>query len=97
MKKTLSAFLLSTVLMTPVMVKAADDHDRDRDAQGRYYDPDYRDYHQWNEHEERAYREYLKERRLEYKEWSKAERKEQKEYWKWRHKHPDAVIFRDEH
>jgi len=95
MKKTLSAFLLSAVLMTPAMVRAADDHDRD--AQNRYYDPDYRDYHEWNEHEERAYREYLKERRHENKEWSKNDRKEQREYWKWRHKHPDTVLFRDEH
>jgi Ni/Co efflux regulator RcnB len=97
MKKTLSALLLSTVLMTPMVVWAADDHDRDDRARNRYYDPDYRDYHEWNEHEERAYREYLKERRHEYREWSKADRKEQKEYWMWRHKHPDAELFRDEH
>lgn len=95
MKKTLSALLLSAALMTPVMVKAADDHNRD--GQNRFYDQDYRDYHQWNDHEERAYREYLKERRREYRGWSKMDRKEQKEYWRWRHKHPDAVIFRDEH
>ena len=98
MKKTLSAFLLSTVLMTtPVVVRAMDDHDRDDRGRNRYYDPAYRDYHEWNEHEERAYREYLKERRHEYREWSKADRQEQKEYWKWRHKHPNAMIFRDEH
>ena len=72
MKKTLSTFVLSAVLMTPVVVRAMDDHDqdhRDRDAQGRYYDPAYRDYHEWNEHEERAYREYLRERHLENREW----------------------------
>jgi len=100
MKKTLSAFLLSTVLMTPAMIRAMDDHDRhDRDDAARnwYYDPDYRDYHEWNEHEERAYREYMKERHHEYREWSKADRKEQREYWKWRHKHPDTMLFRDEH
>jgi len=98
MKKTLSSLLLSTVLMSPVIVRAMDDHDRDRDrdAQGRYYDPAYKDYHEWNEHEERAYRQYQKERHFENKEWAKAEKREQEQYWKWRHKHPDTVIFRDE-
>ena len=97
MKKTLSTLLFSTVLMAPVVVRAMDDHDRDRDAQGRYYDPAYRDYHEWNEHEDRAYREYLKQNHHEYREWSKANAKDQMAYWKWRHKHPDAAIFHDEH
>jgi len=95
MKKALSALLFSAMLATPVMVMAADD--RDHPGQNRYYDPEYRDYHEWNEHEERAYREYLKERHFAYREWSKLDRKAQKEYWKWRHKHSDAVLFRDEH
>jgi type III secretory pathway component EscR len=97
MKKTLSTLLLSTVLMAPVAVRAMDDHDRDRDAQGRYSDPAFRDYHEWNDHEEHAYREYLKERHRENKEWAKNDKKEQEAYWKWRHKHPDAAIFHDEH
>jgi len=75
MKKTLSTLLLSTVLMAPVAVRAMDDHDRDRDAQGRYYDPAFRDYHEWNDHEEHAYREYLKERHRENKEWAKKRQK----------------------
>ena len=56
MKKTLSSLLLSTVLMAPVVVRAMDDHDRDRDAQGRYYDPAFKDYHERKEHKERVYR-----------------------------------------
>ncbi|HVP47349.1 MAG TPA: hypothetical protein VMT32_12225 [Bryobacteraceae bacterium] len=95
MKKILSTFLFSAILMTPVILRAA--NDRDDHARNRYYDPQYRDYHEWNEHEERAYRHYLKERHREYRAWSKADRKVQREYWKWRHNHPDAALFRDEH
>ena len=82
MVRYLNAILLGAALLLPAAMKA-DDHPK------RYYDRDRHDYHEWNEHEERAYRHYLQERRHDYHEWEKADRKQQKDYWKWRHHHPD--------
>jgi hypothetical protein len=56
----------------------------------RVYDEPRRDYHRWNDGEERAYRAYLAEQRREYREFSRLERREQEEYWAWRHGRPDA-------
>ena len=55
----------------------------------RIYDEPRRDYHRWDDREERAYRAYLAERRLQYREFKSLERREQEEYWAWRHDHPD--------
>src|ERR1700716_1123008 len=81
------ALLLGTALMAPIAVKA-DDHDRDEHHR-RYYDRDHRDWHEWNEREDRAYRPYWQDQNREYREWNKANRREQKEYWRWRHHHGD--------
>jgi hypothetical protein len=55
----------------------------------RIYDEPRRDYHRWDDREERAYRAYLAERRREYREFRRLERREQEEYWEWRHAHGD--------
>jgi hypothetical protein len=55
----------------------------------RVYDEPRRDYHRWDDREERAYRAYLTERRREYREFKLIDRREQEEYWAWRHDHPD--------
>jgi hypothetical protein len=90
MHRFLTAALLSAALAVPVAIRAEEHHSK------RYYDQDGRDWHEWNEQEERAYRRHLEERRREYRNWEKANPKEQKEYWKWRHRHPDSVLFRQE-
>lgn len=80
MSRFLSILLLSSiVLVTPAL--RADDQ--------RYYDKDHKDYHTWNQQEDRAYRKFLEEKHRAYHEWSKATRREQQEYWNWRHSHPD--------
>jgi type III secretory pathway component EscR len=85
MRKFLSAVLLSGVLMSPVIMRA-DDHDHDKRV--RYYDPYRRDYHEWNENEDRAYRHWLEaERHAQYRDWRHASKREQREYWRWRHEH----------
>jgi hypothetical protein len=61
-------------------------HDRD---DRRVYDPDHRDYHNWDDREDRAYREWLEGRHKAYREYSKLKRKEQREYWDWRHSHEE--------
>ena len=43
MKNYLSALLLGTALLTPLVINADEHHER------RYYDKDHKDYHEWNE------------------------------------------------
>jgi hypothetical protein len=62
----------------------------------RYYDPGYKEYHQWNTNEDRAYRMYLEEGHRDYVEFPKTTTVQQTEYWKWRHEHPDKMIFKSE-
>ncbi len=62
----------------------------------RYYDPGYKEYHEWNGSEDRAYRMYLQEQHRDYTEFPKTTTTQQTEYWKWRHNHPDKMIFRSE-
>ena len=58
-------------------------------ARVRVYDPYQRDYHHWDDREDRAYRRYLSERHEEYRKLSKRKAEEQRDYWKWRHEHGD--------
>jgi hypothetical protein len=55
----------------------------------RYYDRDHKDYHEWNDREERSYRVYLTDRHHKYYEFHHANHHEQRDYWNWRHNHPD--------
>jgi hypothetical protein len=82
-----AAFCAAASLITPMAMNAGDK---------RYYDRDGRDYHTWNDHEDRAYRVYLNEQHREYRDFRKAKAPEQKEYFRWRHEHPDNVIFKVE-
>ena len=49
------------------------------------------DWHEWNEHENRAYPHWLMEERRErqYREYRRLKAEQQREYWRWRHQHPD--------
>jgi hypothetical protein len=87
----LSTLLLSSVLITPVALRAEDSHDR------RYYDREGKDYHTWNNQEDRAYRVYLGEQHREYREFPRVKVTQQREYFRWRHDHPDThPIFKVE-
>ncbi len=88
MKSYLPTFCIGLALLLPAAVRADDEH-HEHEKDQRYYDADARDYHQWNQQEERAYREYLRERHEEYRAWNRLNREEQREYWRWRHNHPD--------
>lgn len=90
MRKALFAVILGAGLIaaTPSGLRA-DDHDRDH-KEKRYYDRDAKDYHAWNQNEDRAYRHWLtEERHGRYHDYARAKRDEQREYWKWRHEHAD--------
>ena len=85
----LSGFLLGSAFLVPVAT-ADDHHDK------RYYDRDGHDYHVYNSHEDRAYRVYLGEQHQDYREFNKMKRDDQQHYFKWRHEHPDDVLFKVE-
>src|SRR4051812_2015949 len=90
MKRLLCTCLLGSALLMPVAMRADDDdHHRDRARSQRYWDPEARDWHDWNDHEQDAYRRYLREQNRQEHDWAKASKKEQREYWKWRHNHMD--------
>ena len=57
----------------------------------RIYDPVHRDYHRWDDREDRAYRAYWTERYKErqYREYRRLKKDEQRDYWRWRHEHHD--------
>jgi len=83
----LSAFIVGAILFTPAAMSAKDNHDK------RYYDNTGRDYHTWNSQEDRAYRIYLGEQHQKYRQFQKEKPAQQQEYFKWRHEHPDNVLF----
>lgn len=89
MKNFLAAILLSSALIVPTAL-ALDDHDRDEHAKvRRYYDRNHKDWHEWNDRENRAYRHYLEEQHREYRDWNGTPRRDQAAYWQWRHAHMD--------
>jgi hypothetical protein len=85
----LTTFFAAAAIMAPVAMNAAD---KDK----KYYDRDGRDYHAWNDHEDRAYRVYLTEQHRDYREFHTVKPVQQREYFKWRHEHPDNTLFKVE-
>jgi hypothetical protein len=55
----------------------------------RYYDRDHRDFHHWDDREDRAYRRYLVEQHRPYVKFQWASPRAHRDYWNWRHTHPD--------
>ena len=91
----LGGLLMGTALIAPTLVRAdGDDHPYNQRyyQNRRYYDRDARDYHVWNNQEDRAYRFYLQDQHQGYREWRTVKGPEQREYFRWRHSHPDSVI-----
>jgi hypothetical protein len=78
-------------LVAPVAASADDHHEK---QERRYYDRDGRDYHSWNDHEDRAYRLYLGEHHREYLDFGRVREPQRREYFRWRHDHPDGTLFK---
>ena len=93
--------LLSAILITPAALLAQTENQKTTTTTTttetqRYYDPANKDYHNWSSTEDRAYRMYMQEKHRSYVEFPKETVTEQTEYWRWRHDHPDTVIFKSE-
>lgn len=88
--------LLGAALIVPIVAGAdrgGQSYNRRYYENRRYFDRDSRDYHVWNNQEDRAYRFYLKDQRREYREWRNVRGPGHLEYFRWRHSHPDSMIF----
>jgi hypothetical protein len=78
------------MLLVPL---AAQDRDRDERRDHRYYDSERKDYHEWNSAEERAWHRYWEEQRHAAVEWQRANEEQRRAYWRWRHEHPDSMLW----
>jgi len=88
-----SFLFLSAAMTLPLAVRtgaATQEEHRDDKKETRVYDRSHKDYHQWDNNEDRAYRRYLGEQHQDYRDYSKLKHNEQNQYWTWRHGHPDS-------
>ena len=79
-------FLTAALAVSGPLVAAAA---QDAGIQLRVYDSHHRDYHNWDDREDRAYRGYVNGRHEGYVTYEHRNHRYQRNYWKWRHNHPD--------
>ncbi len=84
----LAPLFLTAALAAPLAVMAAPGP-QEANVQVRIYDRDHKDYHEWNDNENRAWDRYLAENHHKTYEFSRANEKQRSQYWNWRHSHPD--------
>jgi hypothetical protein len=78
----LVGLLMAASVIAPVAVLADDHH-----GEKRYYDRAGRDYHYWNDGEDRQYRAYLVEQHRVYVPFVRVKVRRRQEYFTYRHKH----------
>ena len=89
----LSVLMLGAALSVPVAARAADGGDKKPQVK-RYYDQKNKDYHEWNDNEDKAYRSYLGENHHAYVDFAKVKAPQRQQYFDWRHEHPDSILFK---
>jgi hypothetical protein len=89
----LASLFLTAAIAAPISLMAMPSP-QDPSVQVRVYDKNHKDYHNWDDNENRAWGAYLTENHRHAHEYAKASKKEQSQYWNWRHAHPDD---RDHH
>jgi hypothetical protein len=89
----LASLFLTAALAAPISMMAAP-VPQEAGVQVRVYDKNHKDYHNWDDNENRAWNRYLTENHRDSHEFSRANKREQSQYWNWRHAHPDD---RDHH
>jgi len=90
-KYLIGSFLLVAAFAAPVSIRAipATQEDHKQDEHKKVYDKQHKDYHNWDDNENRAWGNFLTENHRDSHDFAKANKKEQSEYWNWRHSHPD--------
>jgi hypothetical protein len=84
----IASLFLAAAIAAPVTMMAAP-VPQQASVQVRVYDSGHKDYHNWDDREDRAYRGYLTEHHITYREYNKQNHSTQRNYWNWRHEHPD--------
>jgi len=84
----IASLFLTAAFVIPVAMMAAPAPQR-ASVQLRVYDSSHKDYHNWDDNENRAWGQYLSEKKRKKHEFRKAKRTEKSEYWNWRHNHSD--------
>jgi hypothetical protein len=84
----IASLFLTAALVAPVTILAAP-APQEASVQVRVYDRNHKDYHNWDDNENRAWGQYQTEHHKKSHEFSKANNREQGQYWNWRHAHPD--------
>jgi hypothetical protein len=84
----IASLFLTAVLAAPVSLMAAP-RAQDAAVQVRVYDKDHKQYHNWDDNENKAWGQYLSDNHKKSHEFSTANKKEQSQYWNWRQGHPD--------
>ena len=59
-------------------------------VQVKVYDRSHKDYHNWDDNENRSWGVYLTNNHRPQHEYAKSKKSEQDQYWNWRHSHPDG-------
>lgn len=90
----IASLFLTAALAAPISIMALP-RPQDAGVQVRVYDKGHKDYHNWDNNENRAWGVYLSDNHKSSHEYSKANKKEQSQYWNWRHDHPDDADHRD--
>jgi len=84
----IASLFFAAALVAPVSVFAAP-VPQEASVQVRVYDRNHKDYHNWDDNENRAWGAYLTENHRKSHEYSRSNKREQSDYWNWRHSHPD--------
>ncbi len=81
----IASLFLTAALAAPVAIMAAPAPQGSRPAQVRVYDKQHKDYHNWDDNENRAWGQYLTDNHKNPHEFSKANKREQSKYRNYRH------------
>jgi hypothetical protein len=84
----IASLFLTAALVVPLSIMAAPAPQR-ASVQLRFYDSSHKDYHNWNDNENRAWGQYLTDNNRKPQRFTRARKTEQSQYWNWRHDHPD--------
>ncbi|PYU81404.1 MAG: hypothetical protein DMG50_16215 [Acidobacteria bacterium] len=87
----IAALFLTAALVAPVAIMAAPAPQEAR-VQLRVYDKQHKDYHNWDDNENRAWGQYLAQNHRNSREFSKVSKREQSKYWNYRHTHSDSNV-----
>jgi hypothetical protein len=108
MFRSLSILIFAAALTNPFAATAQDRRDQQSghdQASGRgdnhgqqtkgYYDKSARDYHEWNQDEDRRYHEYLSEKHMKDRDFGRLNSRQQSDYFKWSHQHDSGQHHND--